>query len=137
MTFAGRLVVGTLAVIVVALVILVAGVEFALRRDLEQDIRTTLFAEAQLVAQLLDADSTAWQRQVERIGRQTGRRITLIATDGRVVAESDEPAETVPRIENHAGRPEVRAALETGLGSSHRVSATVDRDLLYVAIRGG
>ena len=44
MSFAGRLVGGTIAVIAVAILILVAGVEVALRKDLEREISTTLRA---------------------------------------------------------------------------------------------
>ncbi len=137
MSFAGRLVGGTIAVIAVALLILVAGVEVALRKDLEREISTTLEREAHLIAEALPADSTVWQATVQRLGRQMGVRLTLIARDGRVVAESDEPAETVPRIENHHDRPEVLVALQGGVGTDRRVSATINRPLLYVAIPGG
>jgi two-component system, OmpR family, phosphate regulon sensor histidine kinase PhoR len=137
MTFAGRLVLGTVVVIVAVIIALVAGAELSLRRNLEQDIRGTLEREARLITRVLPPDSAAWQPLVERIGRETGLRITLIAIDGTVVAESDEPAETVPRIENHRSRPEIVVALEGGVGSDRRHSATVNRSLLYVAIPGG
>jgi signal transduction histidine kinase len=137
MNFAGRLVLGILAVIVLVIVTLVAGAELSLRRHLEQDIRSTLEREARLVTRALPADSLAWQSQVERMARETELRITLIASDGRVVAESDEPSEAIPRIENHRNRPEVAAALEGRVGSDRRHSATVNRSLLYVAVPGG
>ena len=137
MNFAGRLVGGTIAVIVVAILVLVAGAEIALRQDLERDIRATLEREARLVNEALPKDSLAWQPTVERLARELGVRITLIASDGRVVAESDEPPETIPHIENHGGRPEVRSALEGQVGSDRRTSRTVNRPLLYVAVPGG
>jgi len=58
--------------------------------------------------------------------------VTVIAGDGTVLAESDR--ESVREIENHAGRPEVRRALDGQVGSDVRRSATVGRDLLYVAV---
>jgi signal transduction histidine kinase len=137
MTFASRLIGGTIAVIVVAIVVLVAGAELALRRDLESDIRATLEREARLVVHGLSADTTTWQDQVEQVARETGLRVTLIARDGRVVAESDEAREAIPRIENHASRPEVQSALAGGVGSDRRLSRTVNRPLLYVAVPGG
>jgi two-component system phosphate regulon sensor histidine kinase PhoR len=137
MNFAGRLVGGTIAVIVVAIVVLIAGAEIALRRDLEQDIRVTLEREARLVSDRVTADSADWQDLVERVARETGLRVTLIARDGRVVAESDESRETIPRIENHRTRPEVAAALSGQVGSDRRLSRTVNRPLLYVAVPGG
>jgi two-component system, OmpR family, phosphate regulon sensor histidine kinase PhoR len=137
MNFAGRLILGIIAVIVLALVTLVTGAELSLRRNLEEDIRATLAREARLVTQTLPRDSLQWQHAAEQIARETALRVTLIDRDGRVVAESDEPAETVPNIENHRSRPEVAAALAGGVGSARRVSATVNRPLLYVAVPGG
>jgi two-component system phosphate regulon sensor histidine kinase PhoR len=58
-------------------------------------------------------------------------RITVIAVDGRVLCDSQEPSST---MENHAARPEVREALTTGKGSILRYSTTVRHDMLYVAI---
>ncbi|HSB55083.1 MAG TPA: ATP-binding protein [Gemmatimonadales bacterium] len=137
MNFAGRLILGILAVIVVVIVTLVTSAELSLRQKLEDDIRNTLEREARLIAQALPADSLAWQAAVEDLARTSQLRVTLIDREGRVLAESDEPAEAVPRIENHKARPEVAAAIEGKVGSSRRVSATVNRPLLYVAIPGG
>lgn len=137
MNFSGRLVSGTIAVIVVAIIVLVAGAELALRQDLEHDISLTLEREARLVKEVLPPDSASWESTTQHLARETGLRITLIAPDGRVVAESDESPETIPHIENHGNRPEVRAALDSQVGSDRRLSRTVNRPLLYVAIPGG
>jgi two-component system phosphate regulon sensor histidine kinase PhoR len=61
-----------------------------------------------------------------------GVRLTVIAPDGRVVGESTRSSES---LENHADRPEIRAALAEGSGQSVRLSATVQSRLLYVAWR--
>ena len=61
----------------------------------------------------------------------TGARITIIAGDGTVVGESDDDR---TRMDNHANRPEVIAALSQERGSSIRHSKTVDLDMLYVAL---
>ncbi|MGH9335545.1 MAG: PAS domain-containing protein, partial [Vicinamibacteria bacterium] len=69
-----------------------------------------------------------WTRWLSR----GGARVTVIALDGTVLADSDEdPAE----MENHADRTEVRTALAEGRGRATRFSSTVNRDLLYVAAR--
>ena len=59
-------------------------------------------------------------------------RVTLIAADGRVLADSAHDAET---MENHSDRSEFRAAMAQGQGDSVRHSDTLDRDLVYWAIR--
>jgi two-component system phosphate regulon sensor histidine kinase PhoR len=76
--------------------------------------------------------SPALQARAQRYARILGGRVTVIAADGTVLAESDR--ESVREIENHAERPEVRRALAGGVGSDVRRSATVGRDLLYVAV---
>jgi two-component system phosphate regulon sensor histidine kinase PhoR len=62
----------------------------------------------------------------------SGARVTVIAADGRVFADS---AEDPQRMENHAGRPEVIEAMATGEGRAVRFSHTVNRDLVYLALR--
>jgi two-component system phosphate regulon sensor histidine kinase PhoR len=63
---------------------------------------------------------------------QGGVRVTVIAADGLVLADSDrDPAS----LENHADRPEVQQALAQGEGRSVRYSESVDRELLYLAVR--
>jgi len=69
-----------------------------------------------------------------RAARSTASRITLIAADGRVLADSEVAVEDLPRVENHAARPEVRAALAGGIGRDRRTSATIGAPLLYAAL---
>jgi len=56
------------------------------------------------------------------------KRLTLIAADGSVLADTDSGTG-----ENHAGRPEIQAALASGWGEATRDSATVGVPMLYVA----
>jgi two-component system phosphate regulon sensor histidine kinase PhoR len=135
--FGKRLVAGTLLVLLLAMTVLVWSAERSLRRDLEGDIARSLEREAGLIREALPADSLAWSESVQRLSSQNNHRITLIDASGRVRADSDFPPGPLPAIENHAGRPEVRAALRGGVGIATRGSQTVGRDLLYVAIAGG
>lgn len=59
------------------------------------------------------------------------RRVTLIARDGTVLADSHDNAET---MDNHRDRPEVIAAFASGYGRSERFSDTRGEDLTYVAV---
>jgi len=67
-------------------------------------------------------------------GQVTGCRLTLIAADGRVLADSEVPDAELARVENHGTRQEVLQARSEGFGTSVRRSATVGRDLLYLAL---
>jgi two-component system phosphate regulon sensor histidine kinase PhoR len=71
---------------------------------------------------------------VARTSGPSGARVTLIAPDGRVVGDSDVAPADLGRVENHASRPEVRAALAGRVGHDLRRSATIDAPLLYVAL---
>ncbi len=88
-----------------------------------------------LVSQLTAVNNDVAHRselvsQVNSLGKSLACRITVIQPDGLVIAETDsDPA----RLDNHAGRPEIVAALRTGVGYSIRHSDTVSRPLLYFA----
>ena len=63
-----------------------------------------------------------------------GLRVTIIATDGTVLGDSQAD---ISQMDSHYDRPEIRAALNTGWGSSTRWSDTLGRTLKYVAVRVG
>lgn len=71
-------------------------------------------------------------RLLRRLGEGVSMRVTLVRADGLVLGDTHErPA----RMDNHADRPEIRAVLAgEAFGRSLRRSATLDRDLLYVAL---
>lgn len=58
-------------------------------------------------------------------------RLTLIGSDGTVLADS----KTQGILQNHADRPEVQQALETGIGYDERMSSTRSVQTFYQAIR--
>ncbi|MDT8435858.1 MAG: ATP-binding protein [Gemmatimonadota bacterium] len=70
----------------------------------------------------------------DRLGEATSLRVTLIDTDGRVLGDSEVDTGRIPSVENHASRPEVRAALEGRPGRDTRASGTVSLRYLYVAV---
>jgi two-component system phosphate regulon sensor histidine kinase PhoR len=85
---------------------------------------------AQVGARMAAADP-ALQEEIRRAGTDSGVRLTLVARDGRVLADSHEdPA----AMENHAARPEVVEALAGRTGAAIRVSATVKLSMHYVAV---
>jgi len=74
----------------------------------------------------LEADSLA-----KVLGRGIDTRITVIAADGRVIADTN----VDPRqMENHRFRPEVQAALGGHRGAATRTSASDFAPHLYVAV---
>ncbi len=68
------------------------------------------------------------------MGKHLGARVTYIA-DGRVLADSEVPGPDTAGLEDHAGRPEVVAALADGFGTDVRRSNTTGRQTVYTAMR--
>jgi two-component system, OmpR family, phosphate regulon sensor histidine kinase PhoR len=126
--------------VVAGLGVLVMGVYVsrALEAQAVGRLRGTLAAQASFIRDALisllaeSPDGPTLQARTQHYGQILGTRVTLIAADGAVLAESD--LESVQAMENHAGRPEVRQALAGEVGSDIRRSATLARDLLYVAV---
>lgn len=68
---------------------------------------------------------------LEALGTRTRTRITLIAPDGTVIVDSHHDR---AKMDNHADRPEIMAAARGDTGLSVRYSATLERELMYVAV---
>lgn len=130
-TLAGRLLVRYAMTVVAVL----AALAFVLDRTLEvvflDDLTGSLTARARAIRVALPDEPTGLQAAAIALGRETGVRVTVIRTDGVVVADS---ARDPAGIENHAGRPEVRAALEGEVGVASRTSETVGEPYRYVAL---
>jgi len=78
----------------------------------------------------LPEDSAGTAAWVRRVAPAAGARVTVIARDGKVIADSHEDAS---QMENHAGRPEIAEARRNGEGRSTRYSETVRREMVYYA----
>jgi two-component system phosphate regulon sensor histidine kinase PhoR len=126
----------------VVLGVLVSGVaaDRSLRIDQVARLESSLDGRARLVVdrvQGLDFDA-AHRAELDALADRSsaaGRmRVSLIARDGTVVGDSEISLERLGGVENHANRPEVRAALAGQLGSATRRSETIGYELLYVAI---
>jgi two-component system phosphate regulon sensor histidine kinase PhoR len=135
-----RIAVGAVVSSAAALVIVLLLVEPGLRRRSLEHTRDTLLAEARLMARVVErplaegAPSAEIDRVVDEAAREVRARVTIIAPDGRVLADSSLSGPELAAVENHAQRPEVMAALRGEAGSAIRHSATVDVELLYAAV---
>ena len=104
------------------------GLAFAsdLRRELTADLTSSLLVQARLAAGSVPLEPAS-------LSASCGCRVSLIAADGRLTADSEVSGEALARAENHATRPEVAAALAGRVESAVRRSATVGHDFLYAA----
>jgi two-component system phosphate regulon sensor histidine kinase PhoR len=135
-----------LAFLALLLCVLVA-VDFFADRAIRRDYERTGFEQLQAIAQLAQANppelsalppekpeaAAALQTWVQHIAA-SGARVTVVTAEGLVLADSQSDPQT---MENHAARPEIVQAFAEGSGRSIRHSATLHRDLVYLAVRQG
>jgi two-component system phosphate regulon sensor histidine kinase PhoR len=95
-------------------------------------VRLALVEEAARGAQ--DMSPATWDALADDLGPRTQARVTFIATDGRVLGDSQVALADLAGLENHRERPEVAEALAQHPGSSMRWSAPVHDRLLYAAV---
>jgi two-component system, OmpR family, phosphate regulon sensor histidine kinase PhoR len=139
--FFGRLALTFLALLLSVLLAVDFLAERALRTSYENDGYQELKALARLISlhplPLTSAtpqtpDEVAALNTWVAANASSGVRVSVIAADGRVLADSQSETAT---MENHAERPEVAAALRSGEGRDARQSASTGTQLLYYAIR--
>jgi two-component system phosphate regulon sensor histidine kinase PhoR len=94
-----------------------AGFASIMRRDLEEKARVLVHS----------GDLT----HLKTLAETAHARITLVAKDGRVLADSSSDPAT---MDNHRSRPELIEALAGRVGSHIRMSATLHDRFLYVAV---
>jgi len=99
-------------------------------------LRSQLESEARLVAQASIPDFVTSDRNdldtlAKTTGGQISSRVTIIASNGTVLGDSEHDPKT---MENHATRPEVVEALAGGVGVITRYSTTLEQQMLYVAV---
>ncbi len=130
-----RLLLGALIVVGVLAALIITIVDRQLTSRLRDDAAEFLEREARLVGVLWQRDPLASDSLADRIGAALGRRVTLVHPDGVVVGDSEFDGPALAGLQNHASRPEVASAVETGVGSSRRPSPSTGDQELYVAVR--
>lgn len=107
-------------------------------RSVEERAQERLGRESALLATELAPmlhDASALDVFARRSARELGARVSVVRADGVVIADSDVARNALGALENHASRPEIAAARRGGDGFAVRHSATLGRDLFYLAHR--
>jgi len=119
-------------------------IAFFLDKKLEEnalkDIKSSLVNQAYLIETQINAEDitkeniTSLDSLVKALSKKINCRITVSNSYGRVLADSGKSSEEVSNMENHADRPEIKAALSGLIGEEIRYSRTLKIDMLYVAL---
>ena len=136
-------------VFVLIIAVMLFGIYFYLNKSLReysyQRIETNLIKQISFAKSYLEENFAEEFRAYEldkiadKIGRDLGLRVTIISVDGTVFGDSELDGEKLVKVENHLYRPEVQQALKgfsiakSGIGKNKRFSATVKKDMLYIA----
>jgi two-component system phosphate regulon sensor histidine kinase PhoR len=127
-----KLLISTFLLIVATLLILDFFLTAYIGQRETQSVQHRLTVEARILSGEAPAIAPArledWAKQV---AAQAQARVTVVDPRGAVLADSEHDPET---LENHANQPEIRQAFAGQVGVAIRHSATLDRDLCYVAI---
>ena len=117
---------GLIALVAMALTVAAVTVVFydLFRQQVGRDLRRT----AELLGQTQEFRLDGTQPQI----RDRDIRITWVDAQGKVLYDDEADADTLP---NHADRPEIRAAMETGEGEIVRTSDTLNMNTFYYALR--
>jgi two-component system phosphate regulon sensor histidine kinase PhoR len=121
--------IGTIAVFAWYATSLISNAYITSKSD-ELESRAKLI-EPQILDYFISGKQGSLDSLCKEVGKRAKTRITIILTDGGVIADSDED----PAImDNHGDRPEIMEALEEGKGFSRRYSYTIEMDFIYLAI---
>jgi two-component system phosphate regulon sensor histidine kinase PhoR len=140
LSFRSRLLLSFWGVIFLALLLPSIYYRQTLSQDIEADTRSQAKLQLNLAYWLLSQkqpfqNAQLLQEWCKSLGGQLGTRITYVAEDGKVIADSQVSLAKIPSLDNHANRPEIIQAFNEDLGTSTRYSTTLGRDLIYAARR--
>jgi two-component system phosphate regulon sensor histidine kinase PhoR len=130
----------SVALVVVSTVVADAYLTRAIEAQVTESVRDDALVRAALAAREAGAtkapesDLPAWDALADAVGAAAGGRVTFMARDGTVLGDSEVPLAQLTTVENHATRPEMASALAGGRGEDTRISTTVQRRFVYVAV---
>ncbi len=132
----GRLLVAHLILSLVVLGAVELALRPILRGELESQLDERLRVAASALAEQLDAGIDP-ETAVQRLGRATGFRMSVVGTDGFLAADSAVLPPELRAAGSHAGRSEVLAARQGLVGLAERRSTTTGIETHYVAVDAG
>jgi two-component system, OmpR family, phosphate regulon sensor histidine kinase PhoR len=78
-------------------------------------------------------DPARVRQLTEQLGHQLGKRLTLLAKDGRVIGDSFLDQDRIAKAEDFSNRPEILAMKTKGFGQTVRFSPEMQSNTLFMA----
>ena len=122
---------GSIFLTAIVTLLLTAGLFLlVVHAGLTRDLRGRLAREGGYIAAAVSTDRDL--EEIKALGTLCADRITLVKKDGTVLYDNETPT---AEMENHGTRPEIRRAVETGVGEDSRLSETLETQTYYYALR--
>src|SRR5262249_29109580 len=129
-----KLIAGVLGLLLIALGAVDYFATDVAEKSYKQNLVDQVAGKCRMLALSLSSPGSLDVERARAMAAAAGGRVTVIQSDGRVLVDSEANA---AQMENHRTRPEVAQAIQKGVGSYSRQSATVGVRFLYVAVRVG
>ena len=107
-------------------------IEQASLKDIRNNLSSQAFILQQSFANIDTQSKNQIQQMVQQIGDRIATRVTLLTRDGVVMADSEFRFD---EMDNHLSRPEIISATQSRVGESSRFSTTLQKPMLYVALK--
>jgi two-component system phosphate regulon sensor histidine kinase PhoR len=139
-TLLGRLFSGYVVIILILTLITSTLISRQVSQSSIEDIHQSLSVRSNLIAELIRPhlsepslhENSELQQTIARLAQETESRITVIQTDGIVIADSQQdPA----KMDNHLNRPEIVATKGNDNAFATRFSDSVQKEMMYFAQR--
>lgn len=124
---------------VVALILLGFYLNNTIISAAKKNMETFLVSQARLITETISRDqelrshktSKQLREYISKASEDINARVTIIDTDGKVLADSAIDEHT---LDNHKNRPEVTSALKGVIGKNIRYSKSLKTDMYYIAV---
>ena len=134
-----RLFLGYVVIILSLTIIISVLVSRQISENTLEDLRHTLYTRALFLAELSKPalqdpqhKAAANQQTIVELGKDTQSRFTIINSQGKVLADSQQSPQ---KMDNHATRLEIIEAREQGMAITSRYSQTLAQKMIYLALR--
>jgi two-component system, OmpR family, phosphate regulon sensor histidine kinase PhoR len=108
-----------------------------LHDSMDAEVKEHLIQQLELVHSMAQRepfqDAAQLQKWLLEIAAPTGLRLTYVADNGQVLADSEIPFERIEDLEDYSGRPEIAQAMQKKLGFMVRFSKSLQREQVSVA----
>lgn len=122
-----------LGLLVILFLYSTGAIQTDFKLEAEKDAMRKLRAVEWLISQNEHvSDNKRFDAWAEKLGRELEIRITYIV-NGTVIVDSQVPYDRISDMQDHSSRPEVREADQGLIGIKQRFSATLHKQMIYVA----